>query len=226
MGTDFEERREDDRPSDLSEGHHVPESVRRAPPDGRTPGGNLSARQSAQRGGASWWTEERCAELRKLWDEGLSTAQIAAKMHAPSRNAIIGKAHRLGFAKRKEMAPRMPRDPSIPRQRIRGAAAQRVAARITGSNAKEREHQRSLVRDRELLRVQRMEGEHTPNQKTLMDLDFEKDCRWIVGDHTPALYCGAPKMVAGFDVPTHYCAWHARIAYQPPRARTPYAWRV
>ena len=48
---------------------------------------------------ANAWTEERLAQLRKLWDEGLSISQIGDALGV-SRNAIAGKAHRMGLPKR------------------------------------------------------------------------------------------------------------------------------
>lgn len=45
------------------------------------------------------WTEERLAELRKLWDQGLSISKIG-NAFGVSRNAIAGKAHRMGLPKR------------------------------------------------------------------------------------------------------------------------------
>lgn len=46
------------------------------------------------------WTEERVAELRRHWAAGLSGGEIAALMEVPTRNAVIGKAHRLGLPSR------------------------------------------------------------------------------------------------------------------------------
>lgn len=46
------------------------------------------------------WTDERIAKLRKLWDDGLSASQIADKLGNVTRNAVIGKAHRLGLKAR------------------------------------------------------------------------------------------------------------------------------
>ena len=48
---------------------------------------------------ASAWTEERLEKLRKLWAEGLSITQIGDALGV-SRNAIAGKAHRMGLPKR------------------------------------------------------------------------------------------------------------------------------
>ena len=41
------------------------------------------------------WTDERVEKLKKLWSEGLSASQIAAQLGGVSRNAVIGKVHRL-----------------------------------------------------------------------------------------------------------------------------------
>ena len=46
------------------------------------------------------WTDERVARLTKLWAEGLSASQIATDLGEVSRNAVIGKVHRLGLSGR------------------------------------------------------------------------------------------------------------------------------
>lgn len=46
------------------------------------------------------WTEERVEELKQLWSEGLSASQIANRMGGVTRNAVIGKVHRLGLSGR------------------------------------------------------------------------------------------------------------------------------
>ncbi len=46
------------------------------------------------------WTDERVELLRKLWAEGLSASQIAAQLGGVSRNAVIGKVHRLKLSSR------------------------------------------------------------------------------------------------------------------------------
>lgn len=43
------------------------------------------------------WTDERVERLKKLWAEGLSASQIAAQLGGVSRNAVIGKVHRLNL---------------------------------------------------------------------------------------------------------------------------------
>ncbi|MBM3585088.1 MAG: global cell cycle regulator GcrA-like protein [Alphaproteobacteria bacterium] len=46
------------------------------------------------------WTEEKTALLRQLWESGLSASEIAKRLGGISRNAVIGKAHRIGLAAR------------------------------------------------------------------------------------------------------------------------------
>src|SRR3954465_2625436 len=46
------------------------------------------------------WTDERVETLKKLWSDGLSASQIAAELGGITRNAVIGKVHRLGLSGR------------------------------------------------------------------------------------------------------------------------------
>lgn len=66
------------------------------------------------------WTEERIAYLRSLWDEGLSTAEIGRKLEI-SKNAVVGKAHRLKLPPRPSPIKNRPasegRKPAAPRKK-------------------------------------------------------------------------------------------------------------
>src|SRR6185369_7699184 len=46
------------------------------------------------------WTDERIEQLRKMWEGGMTASQIADELGGVSRNAVIGKAHRLGLQSR------------------------------------------------------------------------------------------------------------------------------
>ncbi len=46
------------------------------------------------------WTDERVTKLQEMWNEGLSAAQIARELGGVTRNAVIGKVHRLGLSNR------------------------------------------------------------------------------------------------------------------------------
>jgi GcrA cell cycle regulator len=67
------------------------------------------------------WTDERVELLTKLWQEGLSASRIAAELGGVTRNAVIGKVHRLGLSGRaKARAPggaARPRKPAFARRR-------------------------------------------------------------------------------------------------------------
>ncbi|MGH7042669.1 MAG: GcrA family cell cycle regulator, partial [Acetobacteraceae bacterium] len=67
------------------------------------------------------WTEEMIGQLRVLWDEGLSTAEIGRRL-GTSKNAIVGKAHRL------DLSPR----PSPIRPSPEGARPRSAPRRISG----------------------------------------------------------------------------------------------
>jgi GcrA cell cycle regulator len=75
------------------------------------------------------WTDERIADLRRLWAQGLSASQIAKRLGGEvSRNAVIGKAHRLGLAGRPspirgEAKPRSKAAPPPPPAAAAAAAA-------------------------------------------------------------------------------------------------------
>ena len=58
---------------------------------------------------AADWTEERTAALTRLWDEGLSASQIAARLGGITRNGVIGKVHRMGLPRRAPSTPRRAR---------------------------------------------------------------------------------------------------------------------
>ena len=75
------------------------------------------------------WTDERVAALKKLWLDGLSASQIAKQLGGVTRNAVIGKVHRLGLSGR--AAPSQPRRAghTIRVRRLRGATGRRVPSR-------------------------------------------------------------------------------------------------
>jgi GcrA cell cycle regulator len=154
------------------------------------------------------WTDERVELLKKLWADGLSASQIAAELGGITRNAVIGKVHRLGLSGRAKSP-----SSSAPRQRKpRQSHMLRVSRPAMRGNTA-----LAYAYDYDV------EAEPAPvenvipmgQRRTLLELT-EETCRWPLGD--PATqdfyFCGG-KSVAG--VP--YCSYHCRIAYQPPAAR-------
>ncbi len=73
------------------------------------------------------WTDERIETLKKMWDQGLTATQIAEELGGVSRNAVIGKAHRLGLPARP--SPVRPNEPKAePAPRAAAPAAPAAAA--------------------------------------------------------------------------------------------------
>src|SRR4029078_5112945 len=78
------------------------------------------------------WTDERVELLKKLWGEGLSASQIAGRLGSVTRNAVIGKADRLGLSRRGTTA-RMKSHRPRPRMASKRMAKTRFSA--TGNPA-------------------------------------------------------------------------------------------
>ena len=74
------------------------------------------------------WTDERVADLKKLWLDGLSASQIAKQLGGVTRNAVIGKVHRLGLSGR--AAPSQPSRPAFRAARPRPTQAPSAPRRI------------------------------------------------------------------------------------------------
>ena len=85
------------------------------------------------------WTDERVELLKKLWLEGLSASQIAKQLGGVTRNAVIGKVHRLGLSGR--ATPSQPSRPGV--QDAAGRRGRSRTPRRAGSN-----HGRSRCRRR------------------------------------------------------------------------------
>jgi len=65
------------------------------------------------------WSEDRVVTLKRLWADGLTASQIAKKLGGVTRNAVIGKVHRMGLPRRESLvrafrAPRPPRPRAAP----------------------------------------------------------------------------------------------------------------
>jgi GcrA cell cycle regulator len=160
------------------------------------------------------WTDERVELLRQLWLDGKSASQISAQLgHGVTRNAVIGKVHRLGLAGRAKApssaaapraasAPRMPPRPasSSARTAVRGATALALAAEPTLDT-------RPVYQEDDVVVPMSL-------RVTIIDLK-EAMCRWPLGDPTSSefRYCGSPAASGP------YCTHHGKLAYQPVQDR-------
>lgn len=167
------------------------------------------------------WTEERVELLKKLWTEGHSASQIAARLGmGVTRNAVIGKVHRLNLSGRvtqprstEPRAPRKTREPSHPGRTVHAPSMPRTGNAVL----------KTFVRPESLQRPMTL-----PEPKPLRLVDLPKDgritilhlsdktCKWPIGDPGTEEFCfcgHAPRDKSP------YCEYHARAAYQPLQDR-------
>jgi GcrA cell cycle regulator len=162
---------------------------------------------------ADVWTEDTIEALRQLALEGRSASAIAAALGAPSRNAVIGKANRIGIkltgGNWKCSAPRAaragvdrPRRAAIPRPKP--ISCQRTPAPAL---PRERESKPTWIFAEAQVGEMRRIG---------LEAICEGDCRWPLGDSTEEdfAYCGLEAAKG-----QSYCAGHCRMAYRTPNAR-------
>ena len=140
-----------------------------------------------------WWTLQRTERLTEAWNGGqLSASQIAVELGS-TRNAIIGKAHRIGLcAKAPPLGPRKPKVPREPRAKLAKVLPFRM---------------------RSTFRPDLPVALHPPDNPPvkLVDLEFHH-CRYIVGrdeEAQMALYCAGPKTPHSES----YCVYHWRLCY-------------
>jgi len=165
------------------------------------------------------WTDERVELLRKLWAEGLSASQIAAQLGGVSRNAVIGKVHRLKLSGRGRAtaAPaRQKKASSAPASRpARAASPARAAAPTVGATALQVQFDAEPVARQHLRAVDNNVVVPISRRLDLTQLT-ERTCKWPNGDplSDDFHFCGNE---AGESGP--YCAYHARLAFQPASER-------
>ena len=154
------------------------------------------------------WNDERIELLKKLWSEGFSASQIAAEIGGISRNAVIGKVHRLGLSGRAKapaaVAPRA-RKPRSASSRPSGFGRGNLAYALRISPEDQTEPDLAP-------RADVFENVVPIGQRcSILELN-ESTCRWPLGEpgREDFAYCGG-HTVEGLP----YCGYHARIAYQP-----------
>lgn len=149
------------------------------------------------------WTEDRVGALKKLWLEGQSASQIAKQLGGGvTRNAVIGKVHRLGLSGR--AAPSQPARATFRPARPRPAAP---AKEFTAPSAPRRIE---AAQPRPVAPTPPAPMPDLPGTATVMTLGAHM-CKWPIGDPSSAefSFCGRR---ASEGV---YCVEHARVAYQP-----------
>jgi|TARA_B100002052_G_C15770367_1_gene546641 GcrA cell cycle regulator len=138
------------------------------------------------------WTEEKVSKLKELWGKGNTASQIAEIIGGISRNAVIGKAHRLNLSAK---------------IKTRTATSNKNFDKSTEeNNVKSKRGRRSKFKS--LIIDKNFEPE---NPKQLEELD-ENSCKWPIGhpDEKDFYFCGRSSL-KDFS----YCKLHLLYAYQP-----------
>ena len=138
------------------------------------------------------WNEEKVKKLKELWGKGSTASQIAEIIGGISRNAVIGKAHRLNLSSK---------------IKTRNASSSQIFdSNSEENNSKQRQGRKSKFKS--LLIEKDFEPE---NPKKLEELD-ESSCKWPVGHPEEKLFyfCGRSSL-KDFS----YCKLHLLYAYQP-----------
>lgn len=153
------------------------------------------------------WTDDRVATLTKLWAEGLSASQIAKQLGGVTRNAVIGKVHRLGLSGRAK--------PSSPRKKAatgtRSAAPRKRTTRAPSTPRTPRVIVNAPPAPPPLEAKPMANGEFA----TIMTIT-DHMCKWPIGDPSKDdfRFCGRKT-----DPEEPYCMAHSQVAYQPSRRR-------
>ncbi len=189
------------------------------------------------------WTDERVELLKKMWGEGQSASQIAKELGGVTRNAVIGKVHRLGLSNRAtggakadskakaeakpKAAPKAkaapkpkaaPKADSKPEPKTEPAVAAKPAQPlrkqiIPAGQPLPPQPSANEISPEALAKVN--EVEKSAKKLSLMELT-ERTCKWPVGD--PATedfwFCGLPVQSG-----KPYCEAHVGVAFQPMSAR-------
>ncbi|GHA31494.1 GcrA cell cycle regulator [Devosia pacifica] len=175
------------------------------------------------------WTDERVELLKRLWMEGLSASQIAAELgDGVTRNAVIGKVHRLKLSARAKPTSSTQRSRPTPRAsapRRSSGVSSSSGAGSTASMANRPTPRQSIMRthtvgatalaatpeaEPETYRAPVQEMQVPEGQRlSLLELN-EHTCKWPIGDPLSKdfYFCGQH---SGEGQP--YCEFHSRRAY-------------
>ena len=166
------------------------------------------------------WTDERIEFLRELWSEGLSASQIAAQLGGVSRNAVIGKVHRLKLSSRgraKAVPARQKKAPqatTATKSVQRTVAATRSATASIGATALQEQFNDEPFAYQYIRPV---ENVVVPISRRLQLVQLsERTCKWPTGDPLSKdfSFCGNDAAESG-----PYCGYHSKVAFQPASER-------
>ena len=163
------------------------------------------------------WTDDRVETLKRMWAEGQSASQIAKELGGVTRNAVIGKVHRLKLSSRGRStaaAPRAKKQTSTSTivKTVKSVAPMRAAVATVGATALK------IAFDAEpVARYRPAQDVVVPISRKLQLVELtERTCKWPNGDPLSESFnfCGADSAETG-----PYCQYHSRIAFQPASER-------
>ena len=138
------------------------------------------------------WTEEKVKKLRELWTKGLTASEIAGTLGDTTRNAVIGKAHRLNLEERAPSKAKL------------------------GSEKKQTNNSqpklRGLVSRKSKFNSILLDKDFEPENPTALENLTDQTCKWPTGhpDEENFYFCGRKPVDS---IP--YCKLHVLYAYQP-----------
>lgn len=146
------------------------------------------------------WTDEAVEELKRMWDRGMTTGQIAKALNV-TKNSIIGKVHRLCLTARPSPIKKADAEPKEKKSAKKETPSKEIK-KTAGTRQSE---------------VETKETEPQPNPKVTADttniplvkLD-NHTCRWPMGDPRDDDFCFCGKRIRTGQT---YCEEHAAIAY-------------
>ncbi|MEL6563373.1 MAG: GcrA family cell cycle regulator [Pseudomonadota bacterium] len=182
------------------------------------------------------WTDERVELLKKMWGEGQSASQIAKELGGVTRNAVIGKVHRLGLSNRAggggastakadpkpkaatkaEAQPKAPKpEPKVSAEPAPETKAVVPARKqiIPAGQPLPPQPSANEISPEALAKVNEIEKK--AKRISLMELT-ERTCKWPVGDPATSdfWFCGLPVQQG-----KPYCEAHVGVAFQPMSSR-------
>jgi GcrA cell cycle regulator len=156
------------------------------------------------------WTDENVAEARRLWLEGASATQICVAIGCESRNAVIGKIHRMKLGKRAETkkSPAPTPSPLVvkPLTTMHGTEPRNGRAGMA----------RPIVQPKSVA-FEDMPARPASESRLLTLFDLKPGmCKWPLGEPRDEefRYCAADRCGEG-----PYCSAHQAIAYAPAQPR-------